>query len=355
MKKIGCFVTSHGYGHAARMTAVLDSLSSRVPHTPHIFTSVPESIFTQSLTNYRYHYHLTDIGFIQKDAFQIDIDATCSRLSTFVPYSETTINRFVEECKRMSVIVSDISPLGICVAKRLGIPSILVENFTWAWLYNSFTNDFPQMGQFARYFEEQFAQADFHIQTEPLCNPAKVDLHCGPIFRRTKENSTTIKNKFECGQRKVVVVTMGGISFIPSFLGSLKSYNDFFFIFCGQDKDCKVSKNVQLLNRSTDLYHPDLINCADIVVFKSGYSTLAECFQAGNATICVKRDGFAESEIIENYAKQFLHSTLIEQADFVSGKWLELLPDITIKPNGVTRENGADTTADFIAGIVKTR
>ncbi len=145
---------------------------------------------------------------------------------------------------------------------------------------------------------------------------------------------------------------MGGIRFIPSFLDVQKDYNDFFFIFGGQDTSRIIGKNIQLLDRITEHYHPDIVNCADIIVFKSGYSTLAECYQARKATICVKRDGFAESAVIENYAQQFLRSTVISQADFTSGRWLELLHDIVPIPQGAARENGADTVADFLLPFI---
>lgn len=335
------------------MSAVLDSLSKRLCFTAHIFTSAPESIFTQSLTNYRYYNYLTDIGFIQKDALEVDLEATCVQLHTLIPFDDNTLEHLAEKCQDMSLIICDISPMGIAVAKKLGIPSVLIENFTWDWLYDAYRKDFPLIGSFTRYFEEQFASVDYHIQTEPVCNPAKADLRCGPIFRRIRENPERIRKTFQCGQRKIVLVTMGGITFFPSFLDILKEYSNFFFIFCGQQKNCCLSENVHLLDRTTNYFHPDLINCADIVVFKSGYSTLAECYQAGKATFCIQRDGFAESAVIEAFAKNFLLSRIISQTDFASGKWLELLPEtVSYQPQQLVRANGADVVANFLFSLL---
>ncbi len=335
------------------MCAVLDRLSRRTSFIANIFTSIPESIFAQSLRNYKYHNVLTDIGLVQKDAFTTDIEATCQQLTTLLPFDNTLVGNLAQQCRKMSFIICDISPLGIAVARQLGIPSVLIENFTWDWLYNFYRDEFPQIGYFADYFQELFSQADYHIQTEPLCNPAKADLHCGPIFRKIKENPESIKSIFQCGERKITLVTMGGISFFPSFLDSLKGYGDFFFIFGGQEKSGRIGDNIHLLDRITDHYHPDLINCADIVVFKSGYSTLAECFQAATASICVQRDGFAESKVIENFAKQHLRSTIIKQEDFTSGQWLKLLPDTVPYQQSSIRENGADVVAEFLLSLTR--
>ena len=146
---------------------------------------------------------------------------------------------------------------------------------------------------------------------------------------------------------------MRGIRFFPSFLNLLKKYNDYFFIFCGQQKFTALSENVQLLDRTSSYFHPDLINCADIVVFKSGYSTLAECYQANTATLCIQRDGFAESAVIETFAKRFLFSKIISQTDFTSGQWLELLPHIApLKPLETARANGADSVAEFLCSLL---
>lgn len=44
---------------------------------------------------------------------------------------------------------------------------------------------------------------------------------------------------------------------------------EYFFIFEGQEKACRPAPNVRLLDRFSTYYYPDLINCVDIVVFKS--------------------------------------------------------------------------------------
>jgi len=36
------------------------------------------------------------------------------------------------------LVVSDISPMGLLVAETAEIPSILIENFTWDWIYQGY-------------------------------------------------------------------------------------------------------------------------------------------------------------------------------------------------------------------------
>ena len=42
------------------------------------------------------------------------------------------------------------------------------------------------MERHIRYLRELFAMADFHIQTEPVCSPARVDLTTFPMSRKVK-------------------------------------------------------------------------------------------------------------------------------------------------------------------------
>ncbi len=71
MKKIGCFISSHGFGHATRISAVLEALQKRGPLLPYIFSTTGEEIFAQTPHCFDYHEQLNDIGFVQHDAFQI--------------------------------------------------------------------------------------------------------------------------------------------------------------------------------------------------------------------------------------------------------------------------------------------
>ena len=51
-------------------------------------------------------------------------------LAELLPYSEELLNDLARQCAGCRFILADIAPLGIAVAQRTGIPSVLVENFT---------------------------------------------------------------------------------------------------------------------------------------------------------------------------------------------------------------------------------
>jgi hypothetical protein len=66
--RIAYFITPHGYGHAARASAVMAAVHQiNAAVRFEIFTQVPEWFFQDSLSGpYGHHALLTDIGLAQK-------------------------------------------------------------------------------------------------------------------------------------------------------------------------------------------------------------------------------------------------------------------------------------------------
>lgn len=352
--EIACFITPHGFGHATRMTAVLEALHKRIPDLhPHLFTTVPESLFAETLRNFSYHPLYCDIGLIQKDGFHADIPATINRLEKFLPFDDTLLHKLAEDIQGCNLVLCDIAPLGIAVAKEAGIPSVLIENFTWDWIYKAYLPRHPDLLPAINSLASYSQQADVHIRTDPSCGPGKGDLHCGPIFRRIRSQRTKIREMLNCTDKKLILISMGGIDIELPFIHQLPAISDTFFILTGQQETHHLAENVLLLSRDSNYYHPDLINSADLVVCKSGYSTVAECFQAGVPIITVGRATFPESTILEQFSATQLNGQTLEQNEFLSGKWLKNLDQLSWRhPSSAAATNGADTVAEYLCNLL---
>lgn len=354
MKEIACFITPHGFGHATRAIAVLESLQRLVPNLhARIFTTVPRSLFAESLTSFTYHPVQTDIGLVQGSALVSDIPATLRQLAEFLPYPAQLVDRLASLCRDSSLVLCDIAPLGIAVAERQGIPSVLVENFTWDWIYQSHTVEHPQLKEHQLFFRQLFDRVDYRIQTEPLCRKAPCEFVCGPIFRRNRGTAEEIRRKLGCGDRKMVLVTMGGVPETPKGFSPAAGGDGVLCVYSGQDKQQQVNQYTLLLDRNGDLYHPDLVAAADLVVCKAGYSTVAECCQAGTRVICVGRSDFAESGPLLDYVQSRLGGVAISREEYENGEWLSLVPTALarIKPEPA-KANGADRVAPFLAALL---
>ncbi len=352
MKEIACFITPHGFGHATRMTGVLEALQSKIPDLHvHLFTTVPKSLFAESLNNFSHHPLHCDIGLIQKSGLEADLPATISRLQAFLPFQDSLVQELADNISGCRLVLCDIAPLGIAVAREAGITSVLVENFTWDWIYRAYLPNHPDLLPAIDFLSAQYQQVDIHIRTEPLCdNTSKGDLVCSPIFRRTRRQRCEIRKELQCkNNQRVVLVSMGGMEQKLPFINELSAFPDTLFLLAGQQQSSRLADNVLLLSRDSRYYHPDLINAADLVVCKSGYSTVSECYQAGVPLVTVGRTTFPESAVLERFTSSKMGGTSLGQKEFLSGNWLATLDQLCSRQRLTPAPiNGADTVAEYL-------
>jgi UDP:flavonoid glycosyltransferase YjiC (YdhE family) len=355
------FISPHGYGHAARAAAVMDALRKNAPRTYwELFTLVPRWFFENSLTHgFNYHSVMTDIGLAQKSPIRADISETVRRLDHFMPLDRILIHSLAETISELGckLVVCDISPLGIAVGKEARIPTLLIENFTWDWIYQEYVEKNGGLERHIHGMSDLFDRIDYHIQTEPVCRRRKADLTTSPISRMARSPSSEIREELKIPKdTKVVMITMGGIPETYPFLDRLAEEKDLFFVIPGASSSQKREKNLILLPHHSDFFHPDLVHTADALIGKVGYSTLAEVYYAGIPFGYVARKDFRESAILSSFIESEMSGFPIEEKDFYSGAWVSRLTDLLNLPRIENRHrNGAFAAAEFILSILEKR
>lgn len=353
MIEIACFITPHGFGHATRMSAILEALQKRIPDLhPHLFTTVPESLFAETLTHYSYHPLQCDIGLIQKNGLEADLETTIIRLQELLPFQDSRVIELAKKIRGFSLVICDISSLGIAVAREAGICSVLIENFTWDWIYQAYLPQYPDLLPAIDYLKSQYQDVDIHIQSEPVCGIRSGDLVCSPIFRRIRRQRSDVRNDLGCGEKRMVLISMGGFDMELPFIKRLSSIPDTLFLLAGRQQGNTLD-NVLFLSRNSSYYHPDLINAADLVICKSGYSTVAECYQAGVPLLTVGRTTFPESTVLEQFTGTEMNGQALDQQNFLSGDWLNDLDNLCSRERlSPASTNGADTVCEFLLPLL---
>jgi len=360
MTAIAYFISPHGFGHAARAAALIEALADAAPALSFdIFTTVPEWFFKDSLSApFRYHRLKTDVGFVQTSPLHEDLAATLSALDGFLPFDPGATSDLADTITNLGcrLVICDIAPLGIAVAKKAALPSVLVENFTWDWLYAGY----PRLnGRFQRhidYLGKVFSNADVHIQTDPICRKTGADLSVPPMSRKPRESPGDVRKTLSIGDgRKMVVVTMGGIQERYGFLERLKTRPEVRFVIPGGADKKRIEDNLLLPPQRSGVYHPDLINACDALVGKAGYSTIAEAFQAGVPFGYVPRPGFPEMPGLVAFIERQMPSMAIAPEDFEAGEWVSRIDALlSIGRVAEARPNGADTAARYLLDTVLT-
>lgn len=330
---IAFFVTPHGYGHAARAAAVMAALRARAPNlVVHVFTLVPRWFFRESLgAGFFHHPLLTDVGLVQKGPLEEDLPATMARLDLFYPLDAGLVDSLAARLVRLHcrAAVCDIAPLGIAAAHRAGIPAVLVENFTWDWIYRGYAAQEPRLGHFSALLAELFAAADRRIQTEPVCVPAPGALRVPPISRRPRMPRRKTREALAIRPRRpLVLVSMGGVEHRDFATRRLQELPRIEFVFLGGVRRRRREGNALFLPHRSGFYHPDLVAAADAVVGKVGYSTFAEVRRAGLPYGFVPRPAFRESPVLGRWLRERKAGLEISRAALLSGDWIARVPEL---------------------------
>lgn len=352
------FISSHGFGHAARASAVVAALARRSPASRFtLFTTVPAWFFRHSLdASVGLEPVDADLGLVQRDALNEDLEATARELRRRIPFPDNQVDALARRVNEIGgdFVICDIAPLGLAVARRCGLPSLLVENFTWDWIYRGYVDERPELGPIADYLEEAFAGADHRVQTEPVCVPAPGARRVAPVCRTPRTGRVEVRCRLGVpAAEPLAMITMGGVDWSYDALAAeLTGGDDSWLVIPGSRRRERRGRVIRLPHQS-EFFHPDLIHAADAVVGKLGYSTLAEAWSAGVPFGYLPRPRFAESQVLEAWVERELPSRRLDAAELESGEWLVKVRELLREPRRrAERAGGADDVARYVLSCV---
>ncbi|MEN4012770.1 MAG: hypothetical protein ROW48_12090 [Bellilinea sp.] len=354
--KIAAIISSHGFGHAARTAAVISAIQKRYPNIGfEIITIVPEWFFCESLPPDSYHYYPfeSDIGVMQITPLLEDLPGTVDRLKSFLPFENQRVDflaNYFQQCG-CSAVLCDIAPVGIAAARKANVPSVLIENFTWDWLYAGYLDQEPRLKIFLRPLAEVFASSDYHIQTEPVCERSmNADITVHPVARYPRR--TRLQTREFLGlemQQPVVLISMGGVAQDLRSLRKMTHDKEVVYLIPGGSDVERREGNLLLLPHHHRYYHPDLVQASDLVVGKLGYSTIAEAYHAEIPYLYIPRNHFRETAPLASFVEKELGGAPITEAVFFEGNWSDHIAAMLARPlQPQKRINGAEQIADFL-------
>jgi hypothetical protein len=355
---IAYFISAHGLGHAARAAAVMAAVHDVAPAVRlEIFTTAPHWFFDDCLAGpFACHLLETDVGLIQKSPLEENLPATIEALDAFYPLDEQRVGAAASNVKERGcrAVICDIAPLGIAAARHAGLPSVLVENFTWDWIYAGYPEYTQRLAPHIDYLQGLFNAATYHVQAVPVCAPGNADLTVAPIGRAPRLSADRTRRQLEMpADKQLVVLTLGGTATSPGRLNLDSLPEDVFLVVPGSSGRIQRTGRTLRLPTRSGIYHPDLVRAADAVIGKAGYSTLAEVYQADVPFGCVSRAEFREAPVLEAFTRETLRSVKVPEKALQDGSWTALIPALTtLSPSGGRRGNGASRVAAFIVEIL---
>ena len=355
---IAAFITPHGFGHAGRMSAVLDALHARRPglHVD-VFTGVPASFLDSSLAApHRRVACETDVGMIQRGPFQSDLEATAAAVTAFLDGLDAAADAAATRMREAGCVLAlcDISPLGIVAAARAGIPAVLIENFRWDWIYAEVEDGPPLLREAGRRLADIYRRAALHLQVEPACDLVPGAERIGaPVARAARRSRKAARDALGLGQDEpMVLVTTGGVTGEQRFVDALHERPDVRFVVTGAPES-GTDRNVTRIANHDPLYLPDVIRASDGVVAKLGYSTLAEVWREGRPFLRIPRSQWPEGPVLSAWAAAHMPGFATDERSFESGTWVDRIDELLALPSNPPLDRaGQDDIAERVAQLL---
>jgi hypothetical protein len=239
----------------------------------------------------------TDIGLINKEnSLEIDKNKLEKKLIEFINSWEEIVVKEIDflRSKNLEKIITDISPIGMLIGKKLGVKVIAISNFTW---YNQYL--YLKLDKFIL---DKFLEVENFIN-KFIMYPLSLNL-----------------SHINCKKEKIGYVAR---EFNIKKINEIrKKYKEIIFISCG--KSVKLEK-IEINNYKGTIFYTDgieiigegqhiklpietgdthnYVGASDFIISKAGWGTVAEAMVSKVPMVLLERDGVLEDSYTINELK----------------------------------------------------
>jgi hypothetical protein len=374
--RIVFYVSGHGFGHTSREVEVIHAVLDATPDAEIVVkTSAPLRLFERTLRPRSGQARegrcelvelQCDAGMVQIDSLTVDTDESIRQAVEFqkrLPHLAATEAAYLRDTGARAV-VGDIPPLAFAAANAAGIPSILIGNFTWDWIYEGYRSesaialarDIQRMNQCATLALRLPMAAGFD-GLDPITRDIPF------IARHSRRTQDDVRKALGLPPRAVgkplVLMSFGGYGVAgldTSALGALKDYTIATTDLPARNNAIKPAPGLLYISEQqvydSGLRYEDLVRGADVVVTKPGYGIISEAIANSAALLYTSRGQFAEYDVLVKEMPRYLRARFIEQEDLLSGNWRDALEKLLTQPAPPEKPalNGAEVAAAEILG-----
>lgn len=331
------YVSGHGFGHASRQVEIVNALSARRPDLRIVLrTAVDPALLARTV---RHPYVLSpgecDPGIVQTTSLAHD-DAATLRLAR--AFYETFDRRVDDEAELLTreeatLVVSDIPPLAIAAATRLGLPSVAIANFTWDWIYETHPG-FDGIPDVLASIRAAYAQTTLALELpfgggfDVFPRTERLPLVCR---RPTWAPSDTRAALGLPLNRPIALLSFGGYGLPDLDLSLLDCLADWTVVTTDRTRTPDGPEARSVLRVPESAFrdgaprYEDLVAAVEVVVTKPGYGIIAECLAAGTAMVYTSRGSFREYDVLVRHLPRFVRSLFLAQDDLFAGRWRNVL------------------------------
>ena len=356
---IVAYITSHGFGHAVRACEALRGLAAEITLT--LRTSVPEWFLQSRMGGRPFDYAPAefDCGTLGPDSRRIDVRQTLEAIEPILDANDARLEDEAEWLRRVGarLVVSDVPALPLAAARRAGIASILVANFTWSEIYRYLLEvESPPAALAGRLratierLDAQYAAGDLLLipGLEIPMRACRAQEKIGLIARRGTPRREALARALGLDPaRPIYLVYLGreGLSDMRwerrARLGGVQ--------LVGYLVPPPAVGIIHPLPESV-MSHADAAASVDGVIAKAGYGICCECVATGTPLLYPPRPQFAEMTAVDRDMAAWGGGLAMPEGDFLNLEWrpdLERLAGLRRPPEALDCSGGAACAAHF--------
>ena len=353
-------VTGHGYGHAVRSAQVASALLQQGARVL-VRSEAPRWLFPSEAEWIASPGWPLDVGVVQRDGLEMDIDATRQEWRAFACELD---NRGAVEAQLLreagvDALLGDVPPLAFDAAAKAGIPSFGVTNFTWDWIYAAW----PDFEDIVARIQVSYAQAQallrlpLHSTDAEAFAPWRSIEDVPLVARIAKRSREAVRAEYALPvDHKVVLLSFGGFTANGLELAQLAEWRMYEFVLTPPmaHEGQATPANVRVLNPAATDYVSLLAAC-DAVVTKPGYGMVADCLANRVAVLFTDRGPFREYDVLAESLQRLGRARYIPREDLLRGELGPHLDALFAQPNqwADLRLDGANVASERILHTVR--
>jgi hypothetical protein len=357
------FISGHGFGHASREVEIINALAARRSDARIVIRSAVSPSLLHRTVNVPFELRPgpCDTGIVQASSVSHDDEATVREAIAFYERFDERIDAEVKGLANdeVGLIVGDVAPLACEVAVRLGVPGVVISNFTWDWIYETH----PGMAAAAPWLVPRIRRAyqrATHALELPFAGGQEIFSHVTrvPLVARrpTRSREDTRAYFGVAPEKPAALLSFGGYGLPDLDLNAIDARGAWTFVTTDRSSTgvAAPANDLAFVEErafiDSGFRYEDLVAAVDAVLTKPGYGIISECIVSETPMLYTSRGTFREYDLLVREMPRFLRTRFISQPDLFAGRLLAGLTSLVAQPEPPERmaTNGADAAAEIL-------